>query len=118
MAVMYLGRVVEQGPRRALYENPRHPYTRSLLSAAPTPKPDGHRTRIVLPGEVPSPINPPAGCPFHPRCFLSQQLAKAADAGQTVPITTGGRRVHVMQKCVGEVPAFTPTRRLRSFLTI
>ncbi|WP_373504210.1 peptide ABC transporter ATP-binding protein [Aestuariivirga sp.] len=72
--VMYLGRVVEQGPRDTIFANPQHPYTRALLSATPTPNPAAKRERIVLKGELPSPLNPPTGCTFHPRCPLAFDL--------------------------------------------
>jgi oligopeptide/dipeptide ABC transporter ATP-binding protein len=68
IAVMYLGRVVELAGAHELYEQTQHPYAEALLSAVPVPEPGTGHERIVLKGDVPSPINPPAGCPFHPRC--------------------------------------------------
>ncbi|MFO1336740.1 MAG: dipeptide ABC transporter ATP-binding protein [Burkholderiaceae bacterium] len=69
--VMYLGRCVEQGPRDAVFEQPRHPYTQALLSATPTVDPAMRRERIILKGELPSPIDRPSGCPFRTRCPLA-----------------------------------------------
>ncbi|WP_040261761.1 peptide ABC transporter ATP-binding protein [Pseudomonas massiliensis] len=82
--VMYLGRPAEMGPKEDLYHNPLHPYTQALLSATPTIKPDPDKPRIKIAGELPNPLNPPSGCPFHKRC----------------PYAT--------ERCVTEVPAFRP----------
>jgi oligopeptide/dipeptide ABC transporter ATP-binding protein len=68
VAVMYLGRIVELAAAADLYECPRHPYTRALLSAIPVPDPSRQRIHLKLTGELPSPLNPPTGCSFHPRC--------------------------------------------------
>ena len=68
IAVMYLGKIVEMGSYKDIYNDPKHPYTQALLSAIPVPDPKAKKKRIILKGDVPSPINPPSGCHFHPRC--------------------------------------------------
>jgi dipeptide transport system ATP-binding protein len=77
--VMYLGRVVEQGSRDAVFKTPKHPYTRALLSATPVADPTRKRERIVLKGELPSPLNPPSGCTFRNRCPLAESICAAKE---------------------------------------
>lgn len=91
MAIMYLGRLVEQGPTETIYRRPRHPYTAALLSANPQPDPDARLARIEIRGEVPSLLNRPTGCEFHPRC------------------------VHARERCAREVPALTQAGARHSF---
>ncbi len=71
VAVMYLGRIVEVGTRDEVFGDPQHPYTRALLSAIPVPDPSRRRVRVALAGELPSPLHPPTGCNFHPRCPIA-----------------------------------------------
>jgi len=74
--VMYLGRIAESGEARSICQSPRHPYTQALISAVPVVDPDSKRRRIMLAGEVPSPVHPPTGCPFHPRCPVAEARCK------------------------------------------
>jgi oligopeptide/dipeptide ABC transporter ATP-binding protein len=96
--VMYLGQVVETADRHHLYEAPKHPYTGALLSAVPVPDPEvgRHRKRIVLEGDVPSPINPPSACRFHPRC--PRFVEGHCDVEEPALINRGGPASHTA-KC-------------------
>ncbi len=96
LGVMYLGRIVEQGPAESIFRTPRHPYTRLLLDAIPDISAIG-RARIPVGGEVPSPINPPSGCTFHPRCALANDRCRAEK-----PMVTAVEGVDVMCHAVAE----------------
>jgi len=76
VAVMYLGKIVELAKTEELFSNPRHPYTEALMSAVPVPDPDYNVEGIILKGDVPSPVNPPSGCYFHPRCHYAREVCK------------------------------------------
>jgi oligopeptide/dipeptide ABC transporter ATP-binding protein len=88
IAIMYLGRIVEFAGANDIYRSPRHPYTQALLSAIPRPDPTLRKQRIVLQGDVPSPIHPPSGCAFHPRCpFVTERCRVEVPLLRPVPGT-------------------------------
>lgn len=95
VAVMYLGHIVELADADTLYRRAAHPYTRALISAIPAPEPRRTSSRIVLGGDVPSPINPPSGCPFHPRCPHATERCKTEKPGLRTPDPVG-RPDHVV----------------------
>ena len=106
---MYLGKIVEVADRDELYNNPTHPYTRALLSAVPRPEPNSDRERVQLPGEVPSPINPPSGCTFYPRCPLTRLRAKDLSESERHTVVVDGQASPVVRQCTVEVPKLKPT---------
>ena len=106
VAVMYLGRVVDYAPTEELFSNPAHPYTRALLSAVPLPDPDAQAQRIVLKGELPSPIAVPSGCPFHTRCYAVQERC-ASEVPQERDVSGCGHLCRCLL-CEEKTPAAQP----------
>ncbi|MED3564095.1 dipeptide ABC transporter ATP-binding protein [Bacillus xiapuensis] len=92
IGVMYLGTIVESGPKEVIFSNPKHPYTKALLSSIPIPDPRQRRERIILQGDLPSPVNPPAGCRFHTRCPVATVLCKETEPA----MKKGGEKGHLV----------------------
>ena len=99
MAVMYLGRLVEEGPTDAIFARPRHPYTHALLSARPRVDPDASVERVKLSGEVPSSMNRPAGCAFHPRCPNVHENCRTDEPVEPVEPEEFGERSEHRYRC-------------------
>jgi len=118
VAVMYLGKIVETAPAAELYRSPLHPYTIALLSAVPIPDPaiQQHRRRIILKGDIPSPLNPPSGCRFHTRCWLYERLGRPEECRTVLPPldeASSGHRVacHFAAKLDGSIEQRQATGR-------
>ena len=108
VAVMYLGRIVELACRDDLYANPVHPYTKSLMSSVPRVDPNARIAHARLPGEVPSPVNPPSGCAFHPRCPLTRRLAHELPDSETTVVKSEGTSARVVTRCTTDEPRLAP----------
>ncbi|MDP7636817.1 MAG: ATP-binding cassette domain-containing protein [Phycisphaerae bacterium] len=104
VAVMYLGKIVEVADRQTLYAKPIHPYTRALMSAVPRIEASHRPNRVHLSGEMPSPIHPPSGCAFYPRCPLTRERAKGMGKTDTHTIVTDIQVTSVVRQCTCQVP--------------
>ena len=108
--VMYLGKIVEQAAARDIIRTPRHPYTQALISAVPETDPDTKRQRIILPGDVPSPIHPPGGCPFHPRCPIAEARCKTEAPALEESLAGHATACHLAGTAIG-IPATAAQNR-------
>lgn len=106
VAVMYLGKIVETAPKDELFDNPQHPYTQALLSAIPVPDPELKRERIILEGDVPSAINPPAGCRFHTRCPIATEICRRQEPAFTL---LSGQHYYACHEVARKVAAVAAT---------
>ena len=109
VAVMYLGKIVEQAPCEELFLHPAHPYTRALLASVPSLLVNNRPLRIPLTGETPSPRTLPQGCAFHPRCPHTRMLAQNASIQETVSIEVALQPVRIMRTCAHDTPELIPT---------
>jgi peptide/nickel transport system ATP-binding protein/oligopeptide transport system ATP-binding protein len=105
VAVMYLGKIVELTDREMLFRHPRHPYTRALISAIPKPDPTAKRQRIILKGDVPSPLNPPSGCRFHPRCWMAQDICRTEEPAFEEKIPGHWSACHFAEEVIDSNPS-------------
>ncbi len=108
VAVMYLGKIVERAPRDRLYDAPTHPYTQALMASVPVPDPARRAERPKLPGEMPSPVNPPSGCAFHPRCPYTRQVAANLPDSKVVVLRSEGKPVRVCAQCIRQEASLKP----------
>jgi len=110
IAVMYLGKIVEMGTREELFDQPTHPYSQALLSAIPIPDPTLQRSRIILQGEIPSPLRPPTGCRFHTRCPIARPEICAVEDPELRSTADGGGHVAACHLRTGDYQSLDPAR--------